>query len=127
MSKINHQETALVAYNEAVSAAEQTIKAKHLNKDGNDRAMMLLDLAEFHILVNTAWKAETEYLEALDYYLRSDDSSSLDYQIYIYKALSGIHACMGRKQESKKENRKAEKLEERLMASNRLVAMEKDQ
>lgn len=128
MNIINHyREVALTTYNKAMNAAEQVIRNTYSSKDCHDRAMMLLVLAEFHILANKTWEAEHELREALDCFQSSDDSSSVECQIHIFKALSGIHACMGCAKESKREQRNAEKLEEKLLKLSSSVALEKNQ
>ena len=115
MSVNKNLAVALTAYDEAISTAEATIRT--VFSDSSERAIMLLNLAELHLMVNMPWKAEAEYLEALHY------CSDLNDQVYIYNALSGIHSSMGRVHESKKESLKAEQL--KLIASSISVASEK--
>ena len=107
-----HREKALYAFCSAMRSAEESLKTgKSKSPNSIEKAYELLDLAELHLCTFDSTKAETEYTEALDiFYQNSDGDNERDHIIYIayiLKALSGIHACLGRKKEAERELKKA--------------------
>jgi hypothetical protein len=123
MNKMKHREAAIAAYQEALIGAEKRINAEYLGRESKCRALLLLDLAELHILANQAGKAESELKEALTLLLNYDNTdirTIVEYEVYILQTLSGIHACMGLAKEARTEMYDAQKLEEKLFALKRL-------
>lgn len=111
-----HRQKALDAFQEAVQIAEKRLANIHpLNSI--DKAKILIELAELHLLSNEAAKAEEELTKAFDLfcgYVNEDARVYVAYMVYILKTLSGIHECMGRRQEAKTEHRDALIWEEKL-------------
>lgn len=115
-----HREKAARAFREAIQAAEKRL-ANTTTSKSIETAKVLLDLAEFHLLINQTRKAETELTDALHHFISNkceDHSARIYHIIYILKTLSGLHACQGRKHEAKAEERKAQILEEKLNQLN---------
>ena len=112
----NHRQRAKVAYLEAMQMAERKLAKSH-SSDRIEKAKVLLDLAELHLLVNDVRTTEKELTEALSIFLcanSADVNVCSAYVVYILKTLAGIHECNGRKKEAKTELSDALKLEQKL-------------
>ena len=107
-----HREKALYAFCRAMQSAEASLKTgKSKSPNSIEKAYELLDLAELHLCTFDSTKAEIEYTEALDIFYQNAEEGNervrIIYIAYILKALSGIHACLGRKKEAERELKKA--------------------
>lgn len=112
----NHRQRAKVAYLEAMQMAERILAKSH-SSERIEKAKMLIDLAELHMLIHDVRKAEKELTEALSIFLcanSADVNVCSAYVVYILKTLAGIHECIGRKKEAKTELSDAMKLEQKL-------------
>lgn len=109
-----HQEQAQSVFYAALHNAEKELMSTPISNN-TDAVKVLIEMAEFHLLVHNTIKAEKELAKALSY-LNGGTENELknSYIVYILKSLSGIHECMGRKQEAKEEMKKALILEEKL-------------
>lgn len=100
-----HHTRALTAFQNAVQGAEEKLSSVSTT-NAIDKAKVLIDLAELHLLANETSKAEVSLTEALNSFYASNDydvRESLIYVAYILKTLSGIHTCKGRTKEAKDE------------------------
>lgn len=112
-----HRKKAYDVFQEAIRLAETKLM-RESSYDSIEEAMVMIDLAELHLLSNETGKAEIEFTKALNYFLRhltKDEPIFVSYIVYLLKSLSGIHECQGRKNEAKTELSDAEKWEEKLM------------
>lgn len=116
----NHRQQAKFAYLEAIQMAEKSLD---LAKSSNDieKAKGFVELAELHLLSFDIIKAEHEFTVALDiFYKFEDDVEGVsEYVVYILKALSGIHECLGRRKDATDEMRKAIILDMRTKTTGR--------
>ena len=117
----SHRQKAINAFREAIQTAEKRL-AKTLSSDSIETAKVLIELAELHLLSNEKAKAEVEFTKALNTFYgctNEDVKECIAYVIYIFKTLSGMHECMGRRKEAKAEEKGAQILEEKLNQLNR--------